>query len=83
MTRDDRDRAEEMYEKSLAIHEALGSKEGMAIQYGNLGILYQTRGDRVGDAGRSRWRPDHHNTNPSMERPALQLRHPRPPLSPQ
>ncbi|MHC4353030.1 MAG: tetratricopeptide repeat protein, partial [Planctomycetota bacterium] len=44
-TRGDLERAEEMYQKSLAINEALGSKEGMAIQYGNLGTLYQTRGD--------------------------------------
>ena len=34
-----------MHEKSLAIEEALGRKEGMASQYGNLGNLYQTRGD--------------------------------------
>ena len=34
-----------MHEKSLAINEALGRKEGMASAYGNLGNLYQTRGD--------------------------------------
>ncbi len=31
--------------KSLAIEEELGRKEGMASQYGNLGILYGTRGE--------------------------------------
>jgi tetratricopeptide (TPR) repeat protein len=31
--------------KSLAINEALDRKEGMANAYGNLGILYKTRGD--------------------------------------
>jgi len=44
-TRGDLDKAEAMYEKSLAINEALGRKEGMANQYGHLGILYKTRGD--------------------------------------
>ena len=44
-TRGELDRAEEMYQKSLAINEALGRKEGMANQYGNLGNLYQTRGE--------------------------------------
>ena len=34
-----------MYEKSLGLNEALGRKEGMANQYGNLGIVYQTRGE--------------------------------------
>ena len=41
----DLDQAEVMYHKSLTINEALGRQEGMASQYGNLGILYQTRGD--------------------------------------
>jgi tetratricopeptide (TPR) repeat protein len=39
------DKAEEMHSKALALHEALGSKEGMAQNYGNLGIVYDTRGD--------------------------------------
>ena len=34
-----------MYRKSLEIDEALERKAGMANQYGNLGNLYQTRGD--------------------------------------
>ncbi|MCG8511091.1 MAG: tetratricopeptide repeat protein, partial [Rhodospirillales bacterium] len=34
-----------MYQKSLAIEEALGRKEGMASDYANLGNLYKTRGD--------------------------------------
>ena len=34
-----------MYKKALAIDEKLGRQERMANQYGNLGILYQTRGD--------------------------------------
>ena len=34
-----------MYQKSLAINEALGCKEGMASDFGNLGNLYQTRGE--------------------------------------
>jgi len=34
-----------MYRKALAVNEELGRKEGMASQYGNLGILYETRGD--------------------------------------
>ena len=39
------DRAEEMLNKSLAIEEKLGRQEGMAIQYGNPGLLYRTRGE--------------------------------------
>ncbi|CAD7854497.1 MAG: hypothetical protein [Olavius algarvensis Gamma 1 endosymbiont] len=39
------DEAEAMYRKGLALNEALGRKEYMAAIYGNLGILYQTRGD--------------------------------------
>jgi len=38
-------RAEEMYQKSLDIFERLGHREGMANQYGNLGVLYQVRGE--------------------------------------
>ena len=34
-----------MHLKSLEIDEALGRKEGMARQYGNLGIVYKTRGE--------------------------------------
>jgi len=44
-TRGDPDAAEKMYRKSLAIEEALGRKEGMASDYGNLGNLYRTRDD--------------------------------------
>jgi tetratricopeptide (TPR) repeat protein len=34
-----------MQKKSLAIAEKLGSREGMASAYGNLGLIYQTRGE--------------------------------------
>ena len=34
-----------MYRKALALNEALGSKEGMASNYGNLGLVYKTRGE--------------------------------------
>ncbi|MDZ7712033.1 MAG: tetratricopeptide repeat protein [Rhodovibrio sp.] len=34
-----------MYWKSLEIDEALGSKEGMASDYRNLGIVHEIRGD--------------------------------------
>ena len=34
-----------MYRKALIIYEQLGSKEGMANQYGNLGIVFKMRGD--------------------------------------
>ena len=34
-----------MHKKSLALEEELGRKEGMASDYGNLGIVYRTRGD--------------------------------------
>ena len=34
-----------MYHKSLELDEELGRKEGLAILYGNLGIVYSTRGD--------------------------------------
>ncbi|HEX7635256.1 MAG TPA: tetratricopeptide repeat protein, partial [Noviherbaspirillum sp.] len=44
-TRGELERAEEMYRKALAIEEALGRKEGMASDYGNLGILYWDRGE--------------------------------------
>ena len=38
------DQAEAMYYKALKINEALEFREGMAIQYSNLGVLYKTRG---------------------------------------
>ncbi len=34
-----------MQRKSLELHEALGRKEGMANAYGNLGNLYEIRGE--------------------------------------
>jgi hypothetical protein len=37
--------AEEWYRKSLAIGEALGNRPGMAIRYGQLGLLAEARGD--------------------------------------
>jgi tetratricopeptide (TPR) repeat protein len=37
--------AEEMYQKSLAISEALDNKGGMACCYGGLGMLYRVRGE--------------------------------------
>ncbi|MDH3997309.1 MAG: tetratricopeptide repeat protein [Desulfuromonadales bacterium] len=40
-TRGELEQAEEMHRKSLAIEEALGCKEGMASDYGNLGNLDQ------------------------------------------
>ena len=39
------DRAEEMHRKALAINEKLGRQEGMAGDYGNLGLIYQQRGE--------------------------------------
>ena len=33
-----------MHKKALALDEALGRKEGMARAYGNLGLVYATRG---------------------------------------
>jgi len=33
------------YRKALEIEEELGRKEGIAISYGNLGLVYQTRGE--------------------------------------
>jgi hypothetical protein len=35
-----------MYRKSLEIGEALGSKEGMAAYYANLGNVAYTRGEQ-------------------------------------
>lgn len=34
-----------MHRKSLKINENLGRREGMATNYGNLGLIYQERGD--------------------------------------
>ena len=39
------DKAEEMHQKSLELYQALGSKEGLAANYGNLGLVYRTRGE--------------------------------------
>lgn len=36
-----------MYEKALEIYEALGLKENLASIYGNLGLVFKTRGDLV------------------------------------
>jgi len=33
-----------VYQKALEINEKLGRLEGMANQYGNLGVLYELRG---------------------------------------
>jgi tetratricopeptide (TPR) repeat protein len=43
--RGDLEQAEAMYQKALALDEALGHKEGMASDYGNLGNVYRIRGD--------------------------------------
>jgi protein O-GlcNAc transferase len=39
------EQAEAAWRKSLALEEALGRKEGMAQDYGNLGNVYRTRGE--------------------------------------
>lgn len=39
--------AKEMFEKALAIHVKLGRQEGIAIQFGNLGLVYQSQNDFV------------------------------------
>ena len=41
-----------MYQKALAIEETLGRKEGMARQYSNLGVLYETRQESLIERGR-------------------------------
>jgi tetratricopeptide (TPR) repeat protein len=41
----DLDKAEKMLNQALEIHEKLGRLEGMASQYGNLGLIHRTRGD--------------------------------------
>ncbi len=43
--KNDFDKAEEMYGKSLAINKVLGRRGGEASDYGNLGNVYQIRGD--------------------------------------
>ncbi|MCP5204917.1 MAG: tetratricopeptide repeat protein [Pseudomonadales bacterium] len=42
------ERAEEMYQKSLAIEETLGRKEGMASVYGNLESYIRPRASLSG-----------------------------------
>ena len=44
-TRGDLAQAESSLLVHLQLYEVLGSKEGMAAAYGNLGIVYQTLGD--------------------------------------
>jgi tetratricopeptide (TPR) repeat protein len=34
-----------MYQKALEINEAMGNKDGMARNYGNLGNVYSDRGE--------------------------------------
>ncbi|MBS0587978.1 MAG: tetratricopeptide repeat protein, partial [Proteobacteria bacterium] len=41
----DLDQAIEYHQKALKIDQELGSKEGMANAYTNLGNVYKTRGD--------------------------------------
>ncbi|MCE5341864.1 MAG: tetratricopeptide repeat protein [Planctomycetaceae bacterium] len=41
----DFDKAEEMYLKALEIDKKLGSCEGLAIRYDNLGSIYEKRKD--------------------------------------
>ncbi|MER0171136.1 MAG: tetratricopeptide repeat protein [Nitrosomonas sp.] len=52
--RNDLEGAVEFTEKALAINEELGNKEGIAINYGNLGNIYRTRGDT--DRARKYWK---------------------------
>ena len=52
-TRGELDRAEEMYQKALAINEKLGRQEGIAIQYANLGLVADARGEL--DRAREQW----------------------------
>jgi hypothetical protein len=40
--------AEQWYQKSLAIKEALGDRPGLAMTYGQLGLLAELRGDVAG-----------------------------------
>jgi len=47
MTREELDRAEEMYLKTLEIDTGLGRKEGLAITYANRGLIAEERGDSV------------------------------------
>lgn len=41
----DFDQAESMHLSALRIYKSLQSKEGTAIQYGNLGLLYESTGE--------------------------------------
>jgi hypothetical protein len=45
MARGELDRAKTMYQKGMAIDEALGRKEGMASHYGNLGLIAERQRD--------------------------------------
>ena len=45
--------AETIYRKGLEIDEKLGRLEGMANQYGNLGLIFQMRGGL--DGARKLW----------------------------
>ncbi|MDR3635843.1 MAG: tetratricopeptide repeat protein [Isosphaeraceae bacterium] len=40
--------AEASFLRALEINESLGRREGIAIQYGNLGLIYAVRGDLAG-----------------------------------
>jgi tetratricopeptide (TPR) repeat protein len=51
--RSDLDGAEVMHRKALEINEKLGCLEGIADQYGNLGIVLKQRGDL--DGARKLW----------------------------
>ena len=50
-TRGDLDQAEDMHRKAFEIDEQIGRREGMAIAYAHLGLIYQKRGD-VEDSAR-------------------------------
>jgi tetratricopeptide (TPR) repeat protein len=39
------DKANEFHQKALTIDESMGNKQGMAADYGNLGLVYDTRGE--------------------------------------
>ncbi|MGO9984708.1 MAG: hypothetical protein ACLPIX_10950, partial [Rhodomicrobium sp.] len=45
IARGDLDAAEAAHKKALALYEQLGSKEGMAANNGNLGVVSKARGD--------------------------------------
>ena len=44
-----------MHRKALEIDEKLGRLEGMAIHYGNLGLVYEQRGDPQVPKAREYW----------------------------